>query len=238
MVGLRYVALVSDSKESKIVSARLRLKERFEAKLAQTPARSDESPQGTGPINRHGMPQLPPGQHQAKGWPVLDLGRKPEIGKSDWRLELGGACERPQVLEWTDFAELTLIDDVSDFHCVTTWSRFDVPWQGVRFSELAALAGVRNSAHFVLCHGHDGYTTNVPLVEAMKADVLIATHADGAPLSREHGGPARMITPQLYAWKGTKWISKIEFLEKDQLGYWEERGYSNTAHPWREDRYS
>lgn len=206
--------------------------------MAGTPAQSDVAPQGTGPANRHGMPQLPPGQHQAKNWPVLDLGRKPEVSTDEWRLELAGACERPQVLDWAGLAELNTVEDVSDFHCVTTWSRFDVPWRGVRFSELAALAGVHESAHFVLCHGYDGYTTNVSLVEVMKPDVLLVTHADGEPLTREHGGPARLITPQLYAWKGTKWISKIEFLETDQLGFWEERGYSNTAHPWREDRYS
>lgn len=235
---MRYGAPVSDSKESKIVDARLRLKERFESKVAKTPAQSDAAPQGTGPTNRHGMPQLPPGQHQAKGWPVLDLGRKPDVPTDEWRLELSGACERAQVLDWAGLQNLNVVEDVSDFHCVTTWSRFDVPWRGVRFSELAALAGVNESAHFVLCHGYDGYTTNVSLVELMKPDVLLVTHADGEPLTREHGGPARLITPQLYAWKGTKWISKIEFLETDQLGFWEERGYSNTAHPWREDRYS
>ncbi len=89
-----------------------------------------------------------------------------------------------------------------------------------------------------MCHAYDGYTTNVSLVEAMKDDVLIAYEAFGEPLPREHGGPARMITPQLYAWKGAKWIQAIEFMEQDQLGYWEQRGYSNTAHPWRDDRYS
>ena len=78
----------------------------------------------------------------------------------------------------------------------------------------------------------------LPLVEALKDDVLIAFEVDGQPLSREHGGPARMITPQLYAWKGAKWISKIEFRVHDRKGFWEEHGYSNSAHPWREDRYS
>ena len=90
----------------------------------------------------------------------------------------------------------------------------------------------------MFCHGYDGYTTNLPLVEAMKPDVLLAFEAEGGPLPIEHGGPARLITPQLYAWKGTKWISKIEFLSEDKLGFWEQRGYSNSAHPWRNDRYS
>ena len=111
-------------------------------------------------------------------------------------------------------------------------------WRGVRFAELAALAGVHDDAEHVLVHAYDGYTTNLPLVEALKDDVLIAFEVDGQPLSREHGGPARMITPQLYAWKGGKWISKIEFRVHDRKGFWEEHGYSNSAHPWREDRYS
>ncbi len=226
-----------DDKEARVVDARMRLRERFEARMAQTPARSDSAPQGTGPANRHGMPQVPPGQHLAKGWPVLDLGRRPEIDKSEWKLEIRGACDRPQTLDWEGFLALPQVEDVSDFHCVTTWSKLDVAWRGVRFSELAALAGVREDAEHVLCHGYDGYTTNVAMTEAMKDDVLIVHEAEGAPLPIEHGGPARMITPQLYAWKGAKWISAIEFLIDDQKGYWEERGYSNTAHPWREDRY-
>lgn len=226
-----------DDKEARIVDARMRLRERFEARMAQTPARSDAEPQGTGPANRHGMPSVPPGQYLAKGWPVLDLGRRPEIAKGDWKLELRGACDRPQTLDWEAFLALPQVEDVSDFHCVTTWTKLDMAWRGVRFSELAALAGVHEDAEHVLCHGYDGYTTNVSMPEAMKDDVLIVHEAEGAPLPIEHGGPARMITPQLYAWKGAKWISAIEFLVDDRKGYWENRGYSNTAHPWREDRY-
>jgi len=80
--------------------------------------------------------------------------------------------------------------------------------------------------------------TNLPLAEALKADVLLVHTVNGQPLPVEHTGPCRIITPQLYAWKGAKWISKIEVLERDQAGFWEQRGYSNTAYPWRNDRYS
>ena len=226
------------AKEERIVAARMRLRDRFEARMADTPAMADEAPMGTGPANRHGMPQVPPGQHLAKGWPVLDLGRKPEVATGEWRLELAGAVARPVALTWDDLQALPQVDDVSDFHCVTTWSKLDVPWRGVRFADLAALAEPDDAADFVLCHGYDGYTTNVRLEEALKPDVLIAHTVYGEPLAREHGGPARMITPQLYAWKGAKWISKIEFLTENRLGFWEQRGYSDTAHPWRNDRYS
>jgi DMSO/TMAO reductase YedYZ molybdopterin-dependent catalytic subunit len=104
--------------------------------------------------------------------------------------------------------------------------------------DVAALVDPKGTATHVMCYGYDGYSTNVSLEEALKPDVLLVHTADGQPLTREHGGPLRMITPQLYAWKGAKWIKRIEFLAKNQLGFWEERGYSNTAYPWRNDRYS
>ncbi|MFN7130511.1 MAG: molybdopterin-dependent oxidoreductase, partial [Myxococcales bacterium] len=102
----------------------------------------------------------------------------------------------------------------------------------------AALARPKPEATHLFVTGYDGYTTNLPLEEALKDDVLLVHTADGQPLTREHGGPVRMITPQLYAWKGAKWVRRLEFLTRDRLGFWEERGYSNTAHPWRNDRYS
>ena len=226
-----------DDKQRRIVAARLKLKERFEARMASTPSMSDDQPRGSGPPNRHGMPQLPVGQTVTEKWPVLDLGQQPYIKKSVWRLELTGACARPQTLSFEDFKALPQVDDVSDFHCVTTWSKLDIPWRGVRFADLAALAEVEADAEYVLCHAYDGYTTNLSLAEALKPDVLLVHSALGGPLDTAHGGPVRMITPQLYAWKGAKWINKIEFLVEEQLGFWEQNGYSNTAHPWRDDRY-
>jgi DMSO/TMAO reductase YedYZ molybdopterin-dependent catalytic subunit len=228
----------SDDKLARIVDARMRLRARWEAKIAATPSMADGKPLGEGPPNRHGMPKLPIGQTETKVWPVLDLGKKPVVDRTHWKLALTGACEHPVTLSWDDFMALEQVDDVSDFHCVTTWSKMDVPWRGVRFADLAALARPTESARYVLCHAYDGYTTNLPLEEALKPDVLLVHSVYGGPLPIEHGGPVRMITPQLYAWKGAKWISAIEFLESNQLGFWEANGYSNTAHPWRDDRYS
>lgn len=227
-----------DSRRDRIVEARLKLKRRFEAAQQATPARADASPQGSGEPNRHGMPKLPVGQIATQKWPVLDLGKHPEVAKSAWQLTIDGACERPVTLGWDDFMALEQVRDVSDFHCVTTWSRMDIRWEGVRFSDLMALVMPHDQAGWVMCHGYDGYTTNVDLVEAMKADVLLVHQADDAPLPVPHGGPVRMITPQLYAWKGAKWIKRIELLTENQKGFWEQRGYSDTAHPWRDDRYS
>ena len=131
-----------------------------------------------------------------------------------------------------------MVEDVQDFHCVTTWSRLGLRFRGVRCSTVCALAEIAPSAAFILCHAADGYTANLPLEEALKDDVLLVYQWAGNPLPKAHGGPVRMVTPQLYAWKGAKWINRIEVRTSDKLGYWEERGYSNTAYPWRNDRYA
>jgi DMSO/TMAO reductase YedYZ molybdopterin-dependent catalytic subunit len=201
-------------------------------------------PEGSGRTNRHGMPSVRIGQHLVKNWPVLDLGEQPDViesmaagscrtGRESVHAGLGGVLALPQT------------DDVSDFHSVTTWSRLDNHWRGVRFSALAGLAGPKEDARYVLCTGYDfmpgtyiPYTVNIPLARALEDDVLLVHTWEGRPLAREHGGPCRMITPKLYAWKGAKWIRKIELLARDRKGFWEERGYSNTAEPWFDDRYS
>src|SRR3954465_10412882 len=92
-----------------------------------------QAPQGTGPANRHGMPRLPIGQHEVRNWPVLDLGDLPEIALSTWQLDVGGLVENPFTLNWDQFQALPRTDTISDFHCVTTWSRYDNRWSGVRF---------------------------------------------------------------------------------------------------------
>lgn len=202
------------------------------------------APLGAGPPNRHGLPRLPVGQHEVTTWPVLDLGARPKIDRSSWSLTLDGLVERRVTLDWDAFLALPQVEDVSDFHCVTTWSRMDNRWRGVRFRTLAELAGVRPEARFVLATGWDQapgsgeqYTTNLPLADAMSDDVLLVHEWEGQPLPYEHGGPVRMITPRLYAWKGAKWIKGLTFLAEDRPGFWEARGYSNTARPWENDRY-
>ncbi|MDH4063801.1 MAG: molybdopterin-dependent oxidoreductase [Acidobacteriota bacterium] len=229
-----------------LVEKRLRYIERQRALRAAAPeVFAHAAPTGSGEANRHGMPKLPVGQREVTNWPVLDLGDLPDVSRGDWRLELGGLCENPITLDWDAFMALPQAEDVSDFHCVTTWSRMDNRWTGVRFRALAELAVPAPEAAHVLCTGYDcmpgtriAYTANLPLARAVEQDVLLVHTWEGAPLPREHGGPCRMITPKLYAWKGTKWIRRIDFLAHDRPGFWETRGYSNTAEPWFDDRYA
>lgn len=181
--------------------------------------------------------RLPPGQKLTTGFPVLDLGVQPHIPLDQWTLTLDGAVARPTVLDWAAFNALPQVDDLSDFHCVTTWSKYDCRWGGVAFTTLYELAQPGPEARFVYFTGYDGYSTNVPLGHCLDDDVLIATSFEGQPLSREHGGPARVIIPKLYAWKGSKFVRGLTFLADDKPGFWEVRGYSNIGDPWTEDRY-
>ena len=235
---VNFIIMEQSDKLNRIVEARMKLKNRFGEKIKQTPSVADERPMGKGKPNRHGMPERPVGQTETQKWPVLDLGIQPGIPLAEWQLIIDGEVEHPVTLNWDDFMALPQTEDTSDFHCVTTWSKLNMNWKGVRLLDLAALVQPKETATHILCYGYDDYTTNVSLEEALKPDVLLVHTYEGEPLPAEHGGPVRMITPQLYAWKGSKWINRIKFLKENVLGFWEERGYSNTAYPWRNDRYS
>ncbi len=226
---------MNDDQRERVVAARQRLRQRFLSR--GEPSRDDGLALGSGPPNRHGLPKVPIGQTVTEKWPVLDLGQRPYVRKSQWRLEVTGACANPQTLDFATLKALPRVDDASDLHCVTGWSKLDVRWGGVRLSDVLALAEPNDDAAFVLCHGSDGYTTNLSLADALQPDVLLVHTVNGEPLSTDHGHPVRMITPRLYAWKGAKWLCRIELLTEDQPGFWEQRGYSNTARPWRNDRY-
>jgi len=215
---------------------RQELRARFADRARATPSLADRTPLGSGPRNRHGMPRLPPKQGEQDELLPMDIGHEPETPLERWDLVVDGAVEAPVTLRWGDLLALPQLELTADFHCVTGWSVLDVTWRGVPLDAVLALARPTPAATHLMAHGRDGYSTNLPLEEALKDDVLVAHTLSGAPLPRSLGGPARIVTPQLWAWKGAKWVSRLELMEHDRRGYWEIRGYSNTAHPWRDDR--
>jgi DMSO/TMAO reductase YedYZ molybdopterin-dependent catalytic subunit len=217
---------------------RAELRARFAERMRASPSVADAAPQGDGPANRHGMPKEPPGQNvfEKSEWPVLDVWGTPAVAPERWTLTVDGLVEAPLVLRWEDLLALPQEEQQADFHCVTGWSILDLALRGAALDAVIALAGARPDASHVMTHGADGYSTNLPLEEALKPDVLLVHTLDGAPLPPDHGGPVRIVVPQLWAWKGAKWVSRIELLPHDRRGYWEIRGYSNTAYPWRDDR--
>ena len=210
-----------------------------DSKLTRTKAKwAAEGRFLTGRQSRPEEERLPPGQHLVKNWPVLDLGIEPPIDLRAWRLDVDGLVDTKLRLNWDGFNALPQIENTSDIHCVTSWSRYDNRWTGVSTQELAMHAGIKPEAKFALLTSNDGYTTNVPLADFLVDDALLATHWEGEPLTAEHGGPMRLVIPHLYFWKSPKWLRRIEFSASDQPGFWEERGYHNYGDPWREQRYS
>lgn len=192
----------------------------------------------TGMPDEGHLQRLPPGQKEVKNWPVLDLGVQPNIDKDAWRLTIDGLVELPATLTFEQFLALPQSEDVSDIHCVTQWSRYDNHWKGVLSRDLVALVRPKAEAKHVVFHSHDGYTTNVRR-DVFEADDVIVVHQwEGQPLTREHGGPVRIVIPRFYFWKSAKWVKRIEFSRDDKPGFWEVRGYHNEGDPWKEERYS
>ena len=179
--------------------------------------------------------RLPTGRLDGGG--RLRLGHRPLVPTDQWEMKVLGAVERPLTLSWPQFLALPQVDLTTDIHCVTSWSKYDNRWGGVAVRTLAEAAGLRENAAFAVLHSHDGYTTNLPLDHFLADASLIAHSWGGAPLPRDHGGPARAVVPSLYFWKSAKWLRQITFLEKDTPGYWETRGYHNLGDPWKQQRY-
>ena len=177
--------------------------------------------------------RIPPGQTRTRKWPVLDAHGAPEIDLATWRFEVDGLVTNPRAWSLDEFMQLPAVKVYADFHCVTRWSRLDNVWGGVQARELAKIVGLKREAKFALAFGYDyGWSTNIPLEYFLAEDALFAWSHDGAPIPAEHGGPVRLIVPQLYAWKSAKWVKGIRFLSEDEPGFWEQGGYHMRGLPW------
>jgi DMSO/TMAO reductase YedYZ molybdopterin-dependent catalytic subunit len=182
--------------------------------------------------------RVPPGQRETSKFPVLSKSGTPNYDPDSYSLDVWGAVDDELSFSLEEFKAVEGETQRQDFHCVTGWSKLDCEFTGVTFPTLAALAGVHDDAVHVMFHALDGYTTNLPLEACMREEVLLTWAFDGDDLPREHGGPLRVVTPHRYAYKGAKWVDGVEFLTEPERGYWEKRGYSNTANPWNEERYA
>jgi len=192
----------------------------------------------TGLTSRPEQDRLPPGQRLTQDFPVLDLGVQPNLVPADWSLSVGGQVKNAIKWSWADLMAQPQTEYLNDIHCVTTWSRYDNKWLGVAMRALLAAAEPLPSAKFLMVKSFDGYSTNVPLADVDRDDVFLGHTWNGQALTRDHGGPVRLVVPHLYFWKSAKWIRHITFMEKDQPGYWEARGYHMRGDPWPEERYS
>ncbi len=181
--------------------------------------------------------RVPPGQYLTEKWPVLHYGTVPRFDAKTWDFRVFGAVEHEVTMKWDEFSKLDQRLVQADMHCVTTWSRLDQRWEGIPFSKIVELAKPKPEARFVIAHSEYGFTANIPLEFCLRDDCLIALRANGEPLTAEHGYPARLVVPPLYAWKSAKWLRGIEFSAVDKPGFWERNGYHNQGDPWKEQRY-
>src|ERR1700719_1600675 len=182
--------------------------------------------------------RLPPGQSLTIKWPVLHYGSVPHFDAAKWDFKISGLVETSVRLTWDEFRALPQVESTSDFHCVTRWSRLDNRWKGVRFTDVLDRAKAKPEAEYALMLAEEGYTSNIPLKDLLRPDVLFAFVHDGEPLTAEHGGPLRLILPPLYAWKSVKWGRALMLAHYDPLGFWERNGYHAYGDPWKEQRYS
>ena len=181
--------------------------------------------------------RVPPGQYLAKGFPVLSYGETPQVSTDDWLFKVWGLVE-DRSFDWSDFMDLPQQDFTADFHCVTRWSKLDVTWTGVKVTDFLDAIALDPKATHILQHCYGGYTTNLSLEDFARPENFFAHTLNGEPLPADHGGPMRLVVPHLYAWKSAKWINGIEFLDRDEEGFWERNGYHMRGEPWAEQRYA
>jgi DMSO/TMAO reductase YedYZ molybdopterin-dependent catalytic subunit len=182
--------------------------------------------------------RLPPGQSLTLKWPVLHAGTVPRFDPKTWDFRVTGLVEEPLRFTWDEFLRLPMTALTADMHCVTRWSRFDVRWEGVLFSELMKRIRVKAPAKYVMVLAEQGYTSNLPLADLLRPTTLFALKHSGEPLPADHGYPVRLVVPNLYAWKSVKWVRGLEFMDHDEPGFWEQNGYNMYGDPFKEERYS
>jgi DMSO/TMAO reductase YedYZ molybdopterin-dependent catalytic subunit len=182
--------------------------------------------------------RVPPGQYVTEKFPVLHYGSVPRIDLATWDFRVYGAVDKSFTLTWAEYQQLPRKTVHADIHCVTRWTKLDTDFEGVAIQHILELAHVRPAARFVVAHCEQGYTANLPLAVLDDDDVLLADTFAGKPLEPDHGWPLRLFVPKRYFWKSAKWLRGLEFLEHDQLGFWERYGYHNDADPWREERFA
>lgn len=147
-----------------------------------------------------------------------------------WRLEVKGLVDRTVSLAWSEVERLPRSVWVRDFHCVSGWSVYGVTWEGIPLSHLLDLAGVRPQATHIKFTSYDGvYTDALTIDQAYLNDVIVAILKDGEPLSHDEGGPVRLVVSRMFGYKSVKWLTGIEAIAGEHIGFWENLGYDTNA---------
>jgi DMSO/TMAO reductase YedYZ molybdopterin-dependent catalytic subunit len=184
--------------------------------------------------------RIPPRQVLTRKWPVLHVGPTPRFDRITWIFRIFGLVEQPWQCGYDAFRALPRVGVRADMHCVTRWSTLDNVWEGVSTRTVLEQVRVLPAARFVLVHGENDFTTNLPLADFLGEDCLFAWGHNGRDLEPDHGYPLRLVVPRLYAWKSAKWVRGVELLAEDRPGFWESwenGGYHLRGDPWAEQRF-
>jgi DMSO/TMAO reductase YedYZ molybdopterin-dependent catalytic subunit len=181
--------------------------------------------------------RLPPGQYLTDRFPVLHVGDVPTYAPGEWNLQIGGMVDNPFSLTFEELSSLPSVTLTTDIHCVTKWSKFDTVWRGVKVKDLLHKAGVQDGATHVMGHAEYGYTANLPIDDALRDESMVVWEYEGEPIEPIHGGPVRLLVPNLYFWKSPKWLRGIEVMNSDKPGFWERNGYHMYGDPFLEQRH-
>ncbi len=181
----------------------------------------------------HTTPSLPPGQRAGEAFPRFGarMVPPPEIPDQP-RLRISGAVEEPGEIGIDELRSLPRREQVSDLHCVTTWTKQGLRWSGWRLADLyqrlivprcrplpevSHLSPSGGTPHlspsggacWLVLFGLDGFRCSLLLEDALAGDVLVADTLDGEPLSKVHGAPLRVVSPNQYAYKSLKHLCGI-----------------------------
>lgn len=162
--------------------------------------------------------KLPPGQYELDQFPRFGLAQFANRFPRETRqvyLEITGDVDTSVTVS-DELSDLPRVEQTSDFHCVTTWSRRSLQWSGFRFSDfyeriVIPRARPRQDTQFVFFRGQDGYASSLPLADLLAETVLLADCLNGEPLSIGHGAPLRLVAPAHYGYKSPKHLCAVEF---------------------------
>ena len=190
-----------------------------------------------GQVRPDGLPRIhSPGKEAVES--ILDMGGTPGTASTgDWQLRIHGEVGSPAILTYQDLLDFEQVDVTCDIHCVTGWTLLNSRWRGVRLSAIIETVRPYKNTGFVILEAAKGYTANIPISDIRKENVILAHDFSGKPLEKAHGAPVRVVIPDRYFYKSAKWIEGVKITISDEPGFWETRGYSNSADPWKEERF-
>ncbi len=160
-------------------------------------------------------------------------GEHPSVDVAKWQLIVNGLVKKPKLMRFDDILAMPPVMTERTLACIGDpvggEQISNAMWKGIRVSDLLADTQMRDVAKRVVFKSADGYTTGIPVADALHEDAVLAYEMNGEPLPRAHGFPLRFLNPGKYGQKCPKWIIGVELVAREYLGYWETKGWDDTA---------